>query len=184
MKILLLTLLAVTPVFAQNRSEAELRRLLRQSPQDAQAYSELIELATTREQIMNIGNEAIRAVGQRSQLYTAMGNAYMNARDYNNAVSAYRNAVNLNPRSATSYNRLGLALLRIGFYHQAEVAFRSAIAYSRAGTQSNLNYRANLAVAYENQKDITRARQTAAAVLAADHDNTTALEVQRRIGAN
>ncbi len=69
-------------------------------------------------------------------------------------------------------------------YYTAEVAFRSAIAYSREGTQSNITYRANLAVAYENQKDIERARQIVAGVLAVDNDNATALEVRRRIGAN
>ena len=181
MKNLLLTtlLLFSSNTFAQ--TENELRKMIQQNPKNITAYEKLILLAPTREQIMKVGNEALTAIGTRSQLHTAMGNAYMNAKDFNNAVNSYRIAVSLNPRSATSFNRLGLALLRIGYYHQAEVAFKSAIAYSRLNTPSNLMYQSYLAITFENQKNYENANKVINSILLINPNLAIALEVQKRI---
>lgn len=178
--LLLITLLLFSSnTFAQ--TENELRKILLQNPKNITAYEKLILLSTTREQIMKVGNEALTAIGTRSQLHTAMGNAYMNARDFNNAVNSYRTALSLNPRSATSFNRLGLALLRIGYFHQAEVAFKSAIAYSRLNTTSNLMYQTYLGIAFENQKDYKNANKVISQVLSISPNLSSALETQKRI---
>ena len=181
MKNLLLVtfLLFSSNAFAQ--TENELRKMIQQNPKNIAAYEKLILLAPTREQIMKVGNEALTAIGTRSQLHTAMGNAYMNAKDFNNAVNSYRIAVSLNPRSATSFNRLGLALLRIGYYHQAEVAFHSAVAYSRLNTTSNLMYQVHLAIAFENQKDLESAKKVVNQVLSVNPNLALALETQKRL---
>ena len=181
MKNLLLTtfLLFSSSVFAQ--TENELRKTIQQNPKNIAAYEKLIMLATTREQVMKVGNEALTAIGSRTQIHTAMGNAYMNASDFNNAVNSYRVAISLNPRSATSFNRLGLALLRIGYYHQAEVAFKSAVAYSPLNTPSNLMYQSYLAVAFENQKDYENAKKVITKVLSINPNLAVALAIQKRI---
>ena len=178
--LLLITfLLFSNSVFAQ--TENDLRKTIQQSPKNIPAYEKLIELATTREQIIKVGNEALSAIGSSTQIHTAIGNAYMNARDFNNAVNSYRVAISLNPRSATSFNRLGLALLRIGYYHQAEVAFKSAISYSRLNTPVNLAYQVHLGISYENQKDYENAKKIITQVLLIKPNLASALEVQRRI---
>ncbi len=178
--LLLITfLLFSSSIFAQ--TENELRKTLQQNPKNITAYEKLIMLATTREQVMKVGNEALSAIGSRAQIHTAMGNAYMNAKDFNNAVNSYRVAISLNPRSATAFNRLGLALLRIGYYHQAEVAFKSAISYSKINTQANLMYQTHLAIAFENQKDLESAKKVINKVLSISPNLALALETQKRL---
>ena len=177
--LLIIFLLFSSNAFAQ--TENELRKMIQQNPKNIAAYEKLILLAPTREQIMKVGNEALTSIGSRSQLHTAMGNAYMNAKDYNNAVNSFRMAISLNPRSATSFNRLGLALLRIGYFHQAEVAFQSAIAYSKLNTTANLMYQTHLAISYENQKDFESTKKIITQVLSINPNLALALEVQKRI---
>ena len=172
-------LLFSSNIFAQ--TENELRKTIQQNPKNIAAYEKLIMLATTREQVMKVGNEALAAIGSRAQIHTAMGNAYMNANDFNNAVNSYRVAISLNPRSATTFNRLGLALLRIGYFYQAEVAFKSAISYSRLNTPSNLLYQTYLGISYENQKDYESAKKVITQVLSISPNLASALEVQKRI---
>ena len=178
-------LLLITLLFFSNHTFANtvngLRKQIQQNPQNISAYSQLIQLATTREQIMKIGTEALNTLGSRSQIHTAMGNAYMEAKDFNNAINSFRTSVSLNPRSATSFNRLGLALLKIGYYHKAEVAFKSAIAYSPINTPSTLMYQTYLAIALENQKNYVEAKKVLSTVLSVNPNYPLALEVQSRI---
>ncbi len=179
MRLLLLMLLLSANIFAA--TEVELRRRIQRNPSDMQAYAELIELSTTRAQIVQVGNEAIAAVGQRFQIHTALGNAYMNARDYNGAVNSYRTAIGLNPKSATGYNRLGLALMRISYFRQAEVAFRAAMAYSTPNTAVYLSYKSHLAIVYENLKEYDKAKTVVQEVLQVNSNHATALQVQSRL---
>ncbi|MGL5955457.1 MAG: tetratricopeptide repeat protein [Brevinema sp.] len=167
------------PIFAQ--TELELRRMIQQNPQNAQAYADLIELSETREQVLRIGNEALNAVGPSFLIQTAMGNAYMKAQDYNSAVNSYRTAISLNPRSATGFNRLGLALMRIGYFHQAEVSFKSAIAYSPNNSQANLIYKTHLGLVFENLKEYDKAKTLIDEVLRVNANLALALEVRRRL---
>lgn len=182
MKLLLFAFIILVSSPAFSRTESELRRVISQNPQNLRAYSELIELATTREQILQIGNTALKAIGPRTQLHTAMGNAYMNVNDYNNAVTSYRMAVALNPKSSTSYNRLGMALLRIGYYRQAEVAFKSALAYTPVSNRnSRLFYLTNLGTTYEHLKEFDEAKKIVRTLLALNNRYQPALDLQKRL---
>lgn len=172
-------MLLSSPIFSN--TEVELRRLIQNNPKNIQAYSDLIELATTRAQIVKFGNEALAAIGPRFQIYTSLGNAYLKAQDYNNAINSYRTAVSLNPRSATGFNRLGLALMRLGYFRQAEVAFRSAMAYSRINTPSNLMYKTHWGLALENLKEYDKAKKVIGEVLIVNPSLNLALEAQRRL---
>lgn len=176
----ILMLLVTFPVFAQ-QTEVELRRLIQANPRNIQAYARLIETATTRAQIVKFGNEALTAVGPRSQIHTALGNAYMKARDFNNAINSYRTAVSLNPRSATSYNRLGLALMRLAYFRQAEVAFRSAMAYTAPNTAQFLMYKTYLGITFENLKEYDKAKKVISEILVVNPKLDIALEVQQRL---
>ncbi len=182
MKVFLL-LLFLTPTALVSANTTEIfRRQLQKNPASIDAYVGLIGLADTRTLINSIGKEAIEATGQRSAIYTALGDAYIGAQDYNNAVNSYRSAINLNPRSATTYNKLGLALMHISYYRQAEVAFKSAIAFvPTRNINSRLIYLTNLSIVFENLKDYTKANNIIKDILALNATYQPALEVQNRI---
>ncbi|MGL4677590.1 MAG: tetratricopeptide repeat protein [Brevinema sp.] len=181
MKVLLLVAFFGTSVSIFAQTEVELRRTIQQNPRNIQAYADLIELATTRDRILKVGNEALNAVGSSFLIQTAMGNAYMKAQDYNSAINAYRIAVSLNPRSATGFNRLGLALMRISYFRQAEVSFNAAIAYSPNNSQANLIYKTHLGLVFENLKEYDKAKKIIDEVLQVNGDLVLALEIRRRL---
>ncbi|MGL4367990.1 MAG: tetratricopeptide repeat protein [Brevinemataceae bacterium] len=145
---IILQILGSSIIFAQ-ASETDLYKRLKTNPKDREAYLELISMANTRTKIYEISETALKEVGASASLYTAIGNAYVNIKDFNNAVNAFRQSVNLNPKSATAYNRLGLSLMNLKLYHQAEVAFKVAT-YLAGNKNAKLLYLYHTALALEN----------------------------------
>lgn len=183
MKLLFLLLCILGPslsLFAE--TEAIYRKQLQNNPRNINAYSGLIALTKTREQISSIGKEALQQIGPRSQIHTSLGNAYMNAKDYNSAVNAYRMALSLNPRSATAYNRLGLALLQINYFRQAEVAFKSALSFIPiTNINSRIIYLTHLGIVFENLKEFEKANELITEVLTLNPNYKLALDTRNRL---
>ncbi|MGL5253767.1 MAG: tetratricopeptide repeat protein [Brevinema sp.] len=134
----------------------------------------------TVQQITEAGDAAIATYGERFDIHTAIGDAYFAVRDSRRAVNSFRRAQSLNPRSATGYNRLGLALLRIGNYRQAEVSFKAAASYT-GNINARAGYLASLGQALENSKDNQRALQAFEDALKANPNNIAAQEGRGRL---
>jgi tetratricopeptide (TPR) repeat protein len=56
-----------------------------------------------------------------------LGGSYMELGKYQEAIAAFKRAVDLNPNSADGYYNLGLGFARIGSYQEAEKHYRMAI---------------------------------------------------------
>ena len=172
MRAIFLTLVMITfPLFAQDDNRRGLETRLNQ----IRAMTN-----STTQQITDAGDAVIAAYGERFDIHTAIGDAYFAARDYRRAVNSFRRAQSLNPRSATGYNRLGVALLRIGNYRQAEVSFKAAASYT-GNVNARASYLASLGVALENAKDTQRALQAFEDALKANPNNTVAQEGRSRM---
>ncbi|MGL5721886.1 MAG: tetratricopeptide repeat protein [Brevinema sp.] len=171
MRVILLALIIACPLFAQEDARRGIDNRLAQIRALTNA---------TVQQITEAGDAAIAAHGDRFDIHTAMGDAYFAVRDYRRAVNSFRRAQSLNPRSATGYNRLGLALLRIGNYRQAEVSFKAAASYT-GNVNARAGYLASLGTALENAKDTQRALQAFEDALKANPNNAAAQEGRSRL---
>jgi len=60
--------------------------------------------------------------------WNSMGESYYNNGNYDDAIAAYSNAVDINPNFAEAWNNLGLAYEMVGRYNDAVSAFRHAVA--------------------------------------------------------
>lgn len=180
--LLLMPLFACSSLFAQQEplKESDLRRILRKDPQNIDAYVDLIKIAETSNIASQVATEAINNVGSKSVIYTELGNTYMRLEDFNSAVSAYQQSLALNPLSTTAYNRLGLALLKINYYRQAEVAFKAAASLSRNNASKAL-YLTNLALVFENLKLYKDAKETLDIALSLNPQYNLAIQTQNRI---
>lgn len=174
MKYLILFLLMAAPLSAQNNEEPARR------PRSIDSYTAYIRSLTNIQRITDVGNEAVNAVGPRFDIYTAIGDAYMAANDPRRAVNAYRLAQSVNPRSATGYNRMGLSLLRIGSYRQAEVAFKAAASYT-GSINARGSYLANVGLALENSSEWEQASLAYNEALKVNPANTLAKEGRDRL---
>ncbi|MGL4562434.1 MAG: tetratricopeptide repeat protein [Brevinema sp.] len=161
-------------------SETELRRTLKQDPQNINAYVDLIKIATSREAVSKLETEAFNNIGARSSIYNEIGNTYMKLQDFHSAVPAYQQALALNSLSATTYNRLGLALLKISYFRQAEVSFKAAISLT-SSPNSKILYLNNLAITLENLKLYKEAKEIIDTSLKIIPSHQPSLEIQNRL---
>ncbi|SFB78812.1 Tetratricopeptide repeat-containing protein [Brevinema andersonii] len=166
-------------IYAQMNEDVFQKQIIR-NPQNLEAYIEYINSLKNSSKITEIGNKAIENIGEKASIYTAMGNAYTNANDIRRAISVYRKAIWLNPRSATSYNRLGLALLKLNLYRQAEVAFKAAISLSD-NNNAKANYYAYLGLVLESSKEINDSEAAFKSALKLNPQNNIAKEGLLRI---
>ncbi len=138
-------------------SEQRLLKRIGNNPQDSGAYYALLKLYSIQGQHIKrirLASQAIRNLGEKSDLYQIIGDEYKLLKDYNKALIAYQKAVQLNPTGANTYNRLGLALLKLSRFNQAEVAFKAAVYYiGRGSAIAKGTYINNLGVSYEARQE-------------------------------
>jgi len=180
MKSIIYLLIIFISNISYSQIENDYREQLNKNPRNIQAYTGLISLAKNTDALLALKLESINTVGHKSIIYTALGNSYTELKDYNNAVVSYRQALHLNPRSATSYNRLGLALMRIGLFRQSEVAFKSAIALTR-NPKSILIYETHLVITFENLELYNKAKSHLDHIFTLNPQYNPALEVLNRL---
>lgn len=142
--------------------EAALLAQIDQNPRNAEAYNQLLRLYANqgkKNERLKLAIKAIQQLGGSSQLYIIVGDEYKSLGEYTKSLIAYQFAVKLDPTSPNVYNRMGLVLLKLDSFNQAESAFRAAIFFSgeRESAQVRSFYYNNLAVCYEAMKDLKTA---------------------------
>ncbi len=98
---------------------AELKKNIRQAPHDAKNYLYLMNVlnrfpssTATIDEVLSLGETALRLSPTRPQIYTELGEAYFAKKDAEQGLLAFRKAVDLNPRPKESrFNYLLAAIL-------------------------------------------------------------------------
>lgn len=67
--------------------------------------------------------------GENPTFYINLGNDLIDPKKQEEAIKAYRKAIELDPKNATAYNNLGLALIQQGELKEAITAYRKAIEF-------------------------------------------------------
>nr|WP_319539563.1 tetratricopeptide repeat protein [uncultured Methanospirillum sp.] len=83
----------------------------------------------------------LASIGTCTAEYTAsdwnsLGESYYSSGDYDAAISAFMNAVAINPDYAEAWNNLGTAYEQVGRYNDAVLAFRRAVAINPRYTEA------------------------------------------------
>jgi len=68
--------------------------------------------------------------------WNSIGESYYNSGDYDAAISAFMNAVAINPDYAEAWNNLGTAYEQVSRYNDAVLAFRRAVAINPRYTEA------------------------------------------------
>ncbi|OHD53298.1 MAG: hypothetical protein A2014_06365 [Spirochaetes bacterium GWF1_49_6] len=167
---LLILLVGLGAIFAQQGSElpgptqskpASLEKqyldAIDANPKNAQAYWGLLKLykaSGKEDSLIKIALKAIQYLGDDPELYAIIGDTYKDKGDFSKSLSYYQMALKISPISSGLYNRMGLTLLKMENYHQAEVAFKAAIFF--VGNENNVakgRYYNNLGVSFEARQD-------------------------------
>lgn len=155
----------VQPVTPQESSgavtEQQLLNRIQANPKDKNAYDSLIRLYFNKARHadrIRIVSQAIKNLGENADYYMIIGDEYKTLQDYPKAVIAYQKAIEIEPRNAVFYNRLGLAQLKLSFFHQAEASFKAATFYSgNASRKAKGIYINNLGVTFEARQEYQEA---------------------------
>jgi tetratricopeptide (TPR) repeat protein len=86
--------------------------------------------------ILIVSGLGICAADNTASDWNSQGESYYNSGDYNAAISAFMNAVAVNPDYAEAWNNLGIAYEQIGKYQDAVLAFRRAVAINPRYTEA------------------------------------------------
>ncbi|MGL4393742.1 MAG: tetratricopeptide repeat protein [Brevinema sp.] len=143
-------------------------------------YIERIKEAKSKEELLKIEKDFISKVGIRSSLYAEMGTAYMGLNENTLAVAAYQQALSLNSMSSTIYNRLGLALMKIGYWRQAETSFKAALALT-SNPSSRVIYLNNLALTFESLQQFKDAKTMTDIALRLNPSHQDSIQIQNRL---
>ncbi len=142
-------------------NEARLLDMIEKNPKNPEPYFALIKYYTAKEkrkERLKIAIKYIQNIGGNYYMYQIIGDENRLNGEYSKALVSYQYALRLLPNNPGIYNRIGLVLLKLENYNQAEAAFKAAI-YFGAG-ENNMNkaaYYNNLGVTYEAMKDIESA---------------------------
>lgn len=163
--IALSALLLFSAVHAQetqpNADEQKYLAAIQSNPRDAAAYNALLNIYRVQNRHndrIRVALEAIRNLGDNADLYTIVGDEYKTIGDYSRSLTSYQFALKLQPNNANIYNRMGLVLLKLSNYHQAESAFRAAVLFiGESNASAKGIYLNNLGVSFEARKDYAQA---------------------------
>ncbi|OHD54533.1 MAG: hypothetical protein A2Y33_05045 [Spirochaetes bacterium GWF1_51_8] len=144
---------AETPAPKTQSLEQQYLEAISANPKNAQAYWGLLKLYKApgkEDSRIKIALKAIQFLGDDPELYAIIGDTYKDKGDFSKSISYYQLSLKIDPSSSVLYNRIGLTLLKMEYYHQAEVAFKAAIFY--VGNENNVakgRYYNNLGVSFE-----------------------------------
>ncbi len=142
-------------------TEQQLLNRISANPKDKASYDSLIRLYFNKARHadrIKIVSQAIKNLGENAEYYMIIGDEYKTLQDYPKAVIAYQKSIEIQPRNAVYYNRLGLAQLKLSYFHQAESSFKAATYYSGNGSRKAKGiYINNLGVTYEARQDYKEA---------------------------
>jgi tetratricopeptide (TPR) repeat protein len=176
------------PVQPVTSEETKLLEAIDANPKNWDLYNRLIRLYTLenkRKERLKIALKAIQNIGGSAYLYTIVGDENKFLGDYNKTLISYQFALKMAPNDHGTYNRIGLALLKLSNFNQAEAAFRAAIYFSSG--ENNLIrgvYYNNLAVAYEAMRDLNNAYKNFQLALKFYPSYSTAVDNLNRVASN
>ncbi|MCX7820878.1 MAG: tetratricopeptide repeat protein [Brevinematales bacterium] len=142
-------------------SENRLLDMIEKNPKNPEPYFTLIRYYTAKEmrkERLKIAIKYIQNIGGNAYMYQIIGDENRLAGEYSKALVSYQYALRLSPNNAALYNRIGLVLLKLENFNQAEAAFKAAIYFG--ANENNMNkaaYYNNLGVSYEAMNDIENA---------------------------
>lgn len=142
-------------------NENRLLDMIEKNPKNSEPYFTLIKYYTTKEmrkERLKIAIKYIQNIGGNSYMYQIIGDENRLAGEYSKALVSYQYALRLSSNNAALYNRIGLVLLKLENFNQAEAAFKAAIYFG--ANDNNMNkaaYYNNLGVSYEAMGDIENA---------------------------
>ncbi len=142
-------------------NENRLLDMIEKNPKNPEPYFTLIRYYTSKEmrkERLKIAIKYIQNIGGNSFMYQIIGDENRLAGEYSKALVSYQYALRLSPNNAALYNRIGLVLLKLENFNQAEAAFKAAIYFG--ANDNNMNkaaYYNNLGVSYEAMGDIENA---------------------------
>ena len=110
------------------------------------------------------------AVAQSAQDLLQLGNRALEGRRYVEAEAAFRQAITLDPKDATAYNNLGVALANQKKYVEAEAVYRQMITLD----PKNANAYIGLGIALRNQKKYVEAEAVYRQAITLDPKNANA----------
>jgi tetratricopeptide (TPR) repeat protein len=143
---------------AGSADESAFLKAIDENPKNEDAYNQLMKLYNNqgkRKERLKIALRAIQNLGGNSTLYVIVGDENKALGENTKALISYQFALKLDPANANLYNRMGLCLLKLDSFHQAEAAFRAALYFGGGdGPQMRGVYYNNLAVCYEWRKDL------------------------------
>ncbi len=148
---------SVPTVMDENR----LLSAIENNPKEPDYYYKLFRLYSSQnkhKEKLKIALKAIQNLGGNAELYIIVGDENKFLGDFQKAIIAYQFALRMRPSDPNIYNRVGLSLLKISNFNQAEAAFKAALFFgSEESNPTKGVFYNNLAVAYEAMRDLKNA---------------------------
>lgn len=112
-----------------DEAEQEFHRAMRLNPADACAYHQLAYVYYDRGRYQEAidGFKQALTIEPSAVIYVDLGNSYIYAREYEPAAEAYRQAVQLNPKSVSAHYQLAIAYDYLRRYEDAAAEYKEAI---------------------------------------------------------
>lgn len=150
----------VAPVQNVNE-EAKLMAQVDANTKTVEVYSRLLKIYGAdgrHKERLKVALKAIQNIGGSANLYLIVGDENKFLGDYQKALISYQFALKIMPTDANIYNLIGLVLLKMSNFNQAEAAFRAAIYFGSSGSPYTKGFfYNNLAVCYEAMRDLKTA---------------------------
>ncbi len=141
--------------------ETRLLTAIEANPKSAELYNRLIRYYNNQgkhKERLKTALKAIQNIGRTVNWCLIVGDENKYLGDFQNALISYQFALMLLPSDPEIYNRIGLILLKLSNFNQAEAAFKAAIFFSsNEGPASKSIYYNNLGISYEGLHDIPTA---------------------------
>jgi Flp pilus assembly protein TadD len=141
---------AATQVLNSSSSESvfdEVKKRLKENPDDAEALYHLADLYDRNEQYVEAIDTYKKVIALKPKMgyaYFKMGTAYNRINQPAEAVDAFNKAIELMPANAVAYNNLGVAYGKLGMFDKEIAALKKAIkirpAYSSARYNLGMTY--------------------------------------------
>lgn len=141
--------------------EARLLGMIDSNPKNPEPYQRLLRIYTAEgkhKEKLRIALKMIQNIEGSANLYIIVGDENKYLGDYAKALISYQFALRMQASDSSIYNRIGLTLLKLSNFNQAEASFKAALFFAtdESGATKGIYYN-NLAVAYEAMKDLPTA---------------------------
>jgi len=141
-----------------NSEELNLIKQIENNPENKDLYLRIINYYNNQNRKKDKLKYVIKYIqkfGGSSDLYLIMGDDYKYIGDYNRSLISYQQALRIDPMNPNIYNRMGLTLLKLSYFNQAEAAFKAAIYFisKKDKPYDKSVYYNNLGSCYEAMKD-------------------------------